>query len=220
MRDSLQTLNQISETSAISSIQSEENLSQRVQKPTLNEELNIAERCGFAQRWLAWGFEISVLACIDRMLTDAMSSSTRHVDCLINSPGLADILVGSIHTSINGAYVYPKYAFAHELLGAGAWLGTLLRGRAALMPDFVAEVILGYLDQTARLQPSEWDPVKSLFEWHAGLVGGAPLLLRQARRVRRSGYPQLVKPGRPKRGSKLQCSWNPELEPVIRDLLR
>ena len=60
--------------------------------------------------------------------------------------GLADILVGSIHISINSAY-------------AGAWFGTLLRGRAALMPDFAAEIILGYLERD--LQPAEWDQSKA-----------------------------------------------------------
>ena len=48
-------------------------------------------------------------------------------------PELPDVLVASIYTIINGAYVYPKFAFAHELLGAGAigfcCLRSLSRGR-------------------------------------------------------------------------------------------
>ena len=88
-----------------------------------------------------WTFELSVLACIDRMLVDAMPPHLRPSECCIAKADLADVLVASIHTGFNGAYVYPRFAFAHELLGAGAWLGVLLRGRSALMPEFVAQVL-------------------------------------------------------------------------------
>lgn len=174
---------------------------------------SLAARCSIGGA-AAWEFELAVLACIDRMLSDA-TRFARPADCLIETPELADILVGSIHTSINGAYAYPRYAFAHEILGTGAWMGTLLRGRSALMPNFVAEVVLAYLDPAKRSQPTVYDPIENVFAWHAGLIGGASLLVRHAHKARRSGYPQLVKPGGPARGSKLKCSWNLELERVI-----
>ena len=112
-----------------------------------------------------WTFELSVLACIDRMLLDALPPRSPPAECCIASADCAEVLVASIHTSINGAYVYPQFAFAHELLGAGAWLGVLLRGRSALMPVFVAQVLADYIGR-GNVQ----DPIARLLDFHAELV--------------------------------------------------
>ena len=139
-----------------------------------------------------WTFELSVLVCIDRMLLDAMPHRPRHAECYIASADCAEVLVASIHTCINGAYVYPEFAFAHELLGAGAWLGLLLRGRSALMPEFVAEVLIDYIAHFKNSWEDAQDPIVRLFNFHAELAGGAERLLRRARKVRRTGNPALV----------------------------
>ena len=209
-----QILRRIADVGAISSLHIEAKSWDAGEDSHWDEEQSLAARCSAGDDVAAWRFELAVLACIDRMLADA-TPSVRTASCLIEAPSLADVLVGSIHTSINGAYAYPKYAFAHEILGTGAWIGLLMRGRSALMPDFAAEVILAYLDPTKRSRTTECDPIANLLEWHAGFVGGASLLIRYARKVKRSGCPQLVKPAGSARGTKLKCSWNPELECTI-----
>jgi hypothetical protein len=209
-----QTLRRIAEVGAISSILTETESWHVAEDSLWDEEQSLVARCSTDDDVAAWRFELAVLACIDRMLADA-TPSVRTASCLIEAPSLADVLVGSIHTSINGAYAYPKYAFAHEILGTGAWIGLLMRGRSALMPDFAAEVILAYLDPTKRSRTTECDPIANLLEWHAGFVGGASLLIRYARKVKRSGCPQLVKPAGSARGTKRKCSWYPELECTI-----
>src|SRR5262249_20829295 len=83
------------------------------------------------ERWL---FEFSVLSCLDHMLVTARRGHT-HAPRV----SLADAFVGSLHASFNAAYLYPELVYAHELLTLGAWLGNLVRGRAALLPTFVAE---------------------------------------------------------------------------------
>jgi hypothetical protein len=151
-----------------------------------------------------WTFELSVLACIDRMLLDAMPTRRRSADC-IPSADLADVLVASIHTSINGAYVYPQYAFAHELLGTGAWLGVLLRGRSALMPEFVAQVLTDYMSGHQKSWANAQNPIARLLKFHAELAGGAERLMRRARKVNRSGRPAFVMGGRQ---ANLSGSWH------------
>lgn len=68
--------------------------------------------------------------------------------------------------SFNGAYVYPQYAFAHELLGTGAWLGVLLRGRSALMPEFVAQVLTDYMSDPQKSWANAQNPIARLLEFH------------------------------------------------------
>jgi hypothetical protein len=76
-----------------------------------------------------WVFELSVLSCLDHMLATARRGGKHdHRICP------TDAFVGSLHASFNAAYVYPEFVYAHELLSLGAWLGYLVRGRAALMP--------------------------------------------------------------------------------------
>jgi hypothetical protein len=151
-----------------------------------------------------WTFELSVLACIDRMLLDALPPCSPPAECCIASADCADVLVASIYTSFNGAYVYPQFAFAHELLGAGAWLGVLLRGRSALMPVFVAQVLADYIGRRG-----VQDPIARLLDFHAELVGGSERLMRRARKIIRSGNPGIVRGGlRPTARASKPYVWN------------
>jgi hypothetical protein len=47
----------------------------------------------------------------------------------------------SWETGINASYVQPETELLHETLSAAAWLGVVARGRDALLPPSVAEVI-------------------------------------------------------------------------------
>ena len=166
-----------------------------------------------------WTFELSVLACIDRMLLDAMSTHRRPAG-YIASAELAEVLVASIHTCINGAYVYPQYAFAHELLGTGAWLGVLLHGRSALMPEFVAQVLADYMSGHQKTWTHAQNPIARLLEFHAELAGGSERLLRRARKVNRLGRPAFVMGGRqPTARAAQPYIWNDLLSPRIAEQL-
>lgn len=102
---------------------------------------------------------------------------------------LADALHASIHSSCNAAYVYPHYAWAHELFAAGAWLGILQTGRAALMPEFIASVL-----RESFTSPQRNEPVNAVLQQEAEIACGTGTLLRRAEHVLRSGYSGLVKP--------------------------
>ena len=162
-----------------------------------------------------WTFELSVLACIDRMLLDALPPRSPPAECCIASADCAEVLVASIYTSFNGAYVYPQFAFAHELLGAGAWLGVLLRGRSALMPVFVAQVLADYIGR-GNVQ----DPIARLLDFHAELCGGSERLMRRARKINRSGNPAIVRGGlRPTARASRPYVWNDLLSRRIAEQL-
>ena len=70
-------------------------------------------------------------------------------------PDLDEALELSIHSGLNAAYVYPRFAFAHELLLAGAWLGHLARGRPAYMPPAVASCLIDCLECFPRRRPGQ-----------------------------------------------------------------
>ncbi len=162
-----------------------------------------------------WTFELSVLACIDRMLLDALPPRLPAAECCIASADCAEVLVASIYTSFNGAYVYPQFAFAHELLGAGAWLGVLLRGRSALMPVFVAQVLADYIGRG-----NAQDPIARLLEFHAELCGGSERLIRRAWKINRSGNPAIVRGGlRPTTRVSRPYVWNDRLSRSIAERL-
>ena len=164
---------------------------------------------------LVWVFELSVLACIDRMLLDALPTRSSSAECCIASADCTEVLVASIHTSLNGAYVYPQFAFAHELLGAAAWLGVLLRGRSAFMPVFVAQVLADYIGR-GNVQ----DPIARLLDFHAELVGGSEGLLRRARKIISSGAPSIVTGGlRPTARASRPYVWNDRLSRRIAEQL-
>lgn len=143
-----------------------------------------------------WIFELSVLACLDRVLGDA-ATSPGHV--LSGGPGditLADALTASIYSSFNAAYVYPQFEGIHELLTVGAWLGYPVRGRTALMPLLVAERLIDHLGGGSPDEFTDSGRCEALIRFHAGLAGGAARLLRMAKRVCSTGHPSVIRPDR------------------------
>jgi len=150
-----------------------------------------------------WIWELSVLSCLDDLLKTALCSGTR---CTARA-SLADALVASIHASFNAAYVYPEFAPLHETLSVGAWLGHLLAGRAAVMPDFVA-------DRWAGGGMISDDPCEILLCEYAQECIGWNRLRKLADKVKSTGRPLLVTP---RRGPKSlpACSWNQALHDRI-----
>jgi hypothetical protein len=177
------TLDLIAKTSSISSIISDKNFSDiALQIPTL-EERAIAGRFA-SQNSTNWKYEIAVLASINRTLLKIRSGGAQ-----TDSPELTDALNRSIHTGLNAAYVYPAYAFAHELFATGAWLGIVLRGRAALMPEFIARVL-----NESLVRPHGADPASDVLRFNAERAGGVTYFLQHARKALEFGHPIVVKP--------------------------
>lgn len=103
---------------------------------------------------------------------------------------LADALVLSVHTKFNGAYGQPEFAFAHELLTAGAWIGHVLSGRRALMPMAVAGC---FLDVLTRDNADGASVEQALLTHYAEAAGGVDRLLAVSRRVVKGGRPLLMR---------------------------
>jgi hypothetical protein len=102
---------------------------------------------------------------------------------------LADVLVGSVHARVNGAYAEPAFAFAHELLATGAWIGHVLGGRPALMPVAVAGC---FLDVLTRDHSETASVERILLTHYAEAAGGLDHVLAVARRVIKGGRPLLM----------------------------
>jgi hypothetical protein len=102
---------------------------------------------------------------------------------------LADVLVGSVHARINGAYAEPEFAFAHELLAAGAWIGHVLSGRPALMPVAIAGC---FLDVLTRDRSETAGVERILLTHYAEAAGGLDHVLAVSRRVLKGGRPLLM----------------------------
>ena len=141
--------------------------------PLTAEERAAVEHLPFDRDRPSWMQEAAILEAIRHMLRRACSEIT-------DTPSLEIALLGSIHTGINAAYVYPEHAYAHELLTAGAWLGVLLKGRRALMPKAVADV---FMESEARGAESIID---AMMQFHMDYLGGRKFHLRWASDVIRS----------------------------------
>lgn len=175
--DPQQTLRYITETGVLSGIYQDDELQAVLSREATREERALAQnlKSGLSTNRRA---ETAILSSLDRLLRQEE----------VASPPLTDALIASIHTAFNAAYICPTHTYAHELLGAGAWLGILLRGRSALMPEFVAHVLLDSLDSSRRN-----DVVPQILRHHVERTGGAPHLLQQAKRVLKSGRPVVIR---------------------------
>jgi hypothetical protein len=131
---------------------------------------------------------------LHRMLQDASQPCPRFAHDAQTAPQLCDVLAASIHSRINGAYVYPAYDCCHELLSTGAWLGHLLNGRAAYMPAFIAGCLADYLPRRLSKNGQSADPCGSLLWSYADICVGGVRLLSIAERVRDTGVARLVRP--------------------------
>ena len=172
-------------------------------KPTdhalAESELADSEGSDQVPDWLAG--ELRAIAHLDRLLHDALGltdtdESTRAP--IIRRPqSLAAVIKSTAHSRLNGAYVYPEYASAHELLTVAAVLGHLLQGRAVFISPPIAQCITEVLGAREREDQS----VAALHAF-ADLVGCSDFLLRVATRVRLKGTACLARP-RPTSKSKI-----------------
>ncbi len=148
-------------------------------------------------RWLAHGeranpgsrqldFELAVIRSIAR-LRDAAKPHAAEKE-FIDLPGA---VIASLHSGVNAANVTTAVGFAHELLAAATWLGHLLRGRAALMPAFIADTLVDWLPEG-----SAADPCTAMLQTHAEIAVGRRALRRCAERVRKTRRPYLLHPRR------------------------
>lgn len=156
-------------------------------------------------------FQLAVIACLDRFLA-AASLATTDADGPLGELDLCDVLVGSIHSRINGAYLFPAFDWAHELLATGAWLGHLLQGRHAVLPDVVADCLWDYRPVPGRQESSDVGRCVQLLWHHAELAIGARELQTLAEHVRDSGGRILARPRL--RGAVIGPApyiWNPKL---------
>jgi hypothetical protein len=143
--------------------------------------------------WLA--DELRAIAHLDRLLHDALgltdTDESARAPVIRRPQSLAAVVKSTVHSRLNGAYVYPEYAFAHELLTVAAVLGHLLQGRAAYISPPIAECITEVLG--ARDARREDQSVSALRAF-ADLVGGSDFLVRVATRVRLRGTACLARP--------------------------
>jgi hypothetical protein len=149
-------------------------------EPSATDEQAIATRLGPDENRPFWATESAIIEAVGHMLCEACAAAG-------NTPALSEALLASIHTGINAAYIYPAHASAHELLATGAWFGTLLMGRPALMPEFVAHVCMDCLDGTRN------DLVSKILLFHAARLGGTSLYLRHAQKTIKSGRTSVVR---------------------------
>jgi hypothetical protein len=145
--------------------------------------------------WLA--LELTVLAHLDRLLRDAQGKkTTAQPSPLVDWPlTLADVVLVTINARLNGVYVHPEFAHAHELLTAAALLGHLACGRAAYLPPPVAQSLVELLSGGAVTEKHDW--CVPIVRMYADLAGGAEYMLGLARRAAASGHPYFARPRRP-----------------------
>jgi hypothetical protein len=143
--------------------------------------------------WLV--LELTALAHLDRMLLDARGSKPDPgaVPMVDWSLSLADVTLASINARLNGTYVYPQFAHAHELLTAAALLGHLSCGRAAYIPPHVAHSLVDLLSRRGKTKGGT-DACTPIVRTYADLAGGAQRTLLIARRAAQSGRPYLARP--------------------------
>jgi hypothetical protein len=152
--------------------------------------------------WKGWGslpdwlaIEVTALAHLDRMLADALAAgpgSAPRVARLVDWPALlADVLIRTIASRMNGAYVYSEFAFAHELLSVAAVVGHLVNGRAVYLPTDLARSLIDILSVERAASRYAYFPI---LDAHANLAGGTGYLIALARRAVVEGHPCLIEP--------------------------
>jgi hypothetical protein len=151
---------------------------------------------GSLPNWLA--VEVTALAHLDRLLRDAQGATGQDGTPLVDWPlSLADVIVATVNARLNGGYVHPAYAHAHELLTAAALLGHLVHGRAAYIPPQLAHCLVDLLSRDEKTAAREDDWCASVLRTYADLAGGRRRTLALAKRAAASGRPYLASPRRP-----------------------
>jgi hypothetical protein len=148
------------------------------------------------------------------MLLDAQGAETgADASPLVDWPlSLADVVLATINARLNGVYVHPEFAHAHELLTAAALLGHLACGRAAYLPPHVAQSLVDLLSGDGNTAAGADDGCAPIVRMYAELAGGAQQTLWLARRAAASGRPYLARPRRPVAPSDTgRTTWNARL---------
>jgi hypothetical protein len=154
-------------------------------------------------------YELSVLQCLGSMLeaTAAGPGALRTGQ----NVSVADALVASIHSGINAAYVYPHLAWAHETFSAGAWLGIVLSGRRALLPEMIAARLVE-ASHSERASQAAADPADRVLAYHAEICVGRRRMSRLAHRALRRSRPLAVSARPPLFNvPRLPWRWNEDL---------
>lgn len=160
--------------------------------------------------------DLTILSCLASAAA-CSSNALRQVPL-----SLADAVVVSLYSTINAAYVFRQYDCCHELLTSAAWLGHLMRGRAAMMPLPVAECLADCLSRVGA--PSDDQSMRAntelgLIAWHGERHVGLSNLLKHAHRVIRHRQAVLVKPQRRLAFNGALPDWNCDRRRIIGDRL-
>lgn len=155
--------------------------------------------------------ELVALAYTNRMLSDALGSTAPEGAArapLIDWPlTLADVVVASISSRLNGAYVYPEHGYAHELLALAALLGHLVQGRTVYLPPSIAATLLDVL----RVKPSANDQTAAVLRAYIAWAGGANRLMLRARIINATGVARRIAPRAAVVPRAMRAAWNTRL---------
>jgi len=93
---------------------------------------------------------------------------------------LTDATIATVHARLNAAYVYPEFAFGHELLTIAAIIGHLVEGRPAYISPLVAETMADIMGRPRR--SDDRGNAALVLQNFAKRIGGASYLARLAAR--------------------------------------
>jgi hypothetical protein len=103
----------------------------------------------------------------------------------------AEAALASLYSGVNAAFVADELAYAHELFSVAAWLGHIVRGRAAYVPVVLAERLADEL--VTRDQCPGACGATRLVRWHLSALDARSRLQGPVQRTLRTGYPALCK---------------------------
>jgi hypothetical protein len=155
--------------------------------------------------------ELVALAYTNRMLSDALGDAAPrgavHAPLIDWPLTLADVVVASISSRLNGAYVYPEHGYAHELLALAAILGHLVEGRTVYLPPSMAATLLDIL----RAKPSADDQPAAVLRAYIEWAGGANRLMLWARIINATGVARRIAPRAALVPRAMRAVWNTRL---------
>lgn len=141
-----------------------------------------------------------VLACeslvLEVLLRALVHISERDVDpsAAGREVDVAEGVVLSLYSGMNAAYVYRHLDWAHELMTTAAWLGMLVRGRAAWLPSPVAVRLDELGERASRASKATLDLSDWVLWRHAVVACDFSRLFEAARKVAGTRCPVLVRP--------------------------
>jgi hypothetical protein len=154
-------------------------------------QVGVSAEVGVQHRLLA---DLIAIARIDRMLRDARRMLGHHLEgkSMIDWPlSFTDIIIATIHSRLNGAYVYTNHAYAHETLTVAAVIGHLVQGREAYVNRTIASCLLDVISTDDGFEGgSAWAALRH----YADIGCGCEHLLALAKRVLTDNRSELAKP--------------------------